>query len=228
MPDGVMLDLASGELLTNPLREHPDWTERQIAQYFEKLGKGDLWADHVLGTLRGATAAAVINGRPVPLPVERIRATGPIYRLPDIPCQLRVTTAEDATYEVHVLASRGDGGLDLKYRATDTTEDVRQHDHFIGKYAFARRPTLAEFEIKREGETYTFSEHDRAPSKMQVSERGLTISDSAERFTFVRDDKLNRYHMHVKIRKNPERPAALETPVPSPRPVWPVRRQPAG
>ena len=121
---GVLLDLASGELLQilHPESKRPYgvWPER---------GRGDLTYDnqfrggpggesaykHGLFCLRGAKARTLEKdgfGK-LKIVLQSEDVTG--YLLPRFPCRLLVTTAEGDSYEVQALAAT-ENGINLEYR----------------------------------------------------------------------------------------------------------------
>jgi|GEM_PF-2141054 len=109
----VVLDLASGEMLPGI---------RDLKRYRE-LGRGDLAYDDDLFCLRGARAALYKDGKVVPLLTEGQREGAIAYKLPSVPCRLRVTTAEGVVYDVHVL-SEADGGINIEYREIPATSEA--------------------------------------------------------------------------------------------------------
>jgi hypothetical protein len=110
---GVVLDLASGELL-------PAGQEQEQLTIFRKLGKGDLAYDGVLICLRGAKANLVVSdkrgdhlvGLETAGQIEDMTA----YKLElrTIPGRLLVTTAEGDAYNVTLLAADA-RGIKLEY-----------------------------------------------------------------------------------------------------------------
>jgi hypothetical protein len=111
----VVLDLASGEMLA------PDRKEGVAG--FARLGKGDLFfvrgpADWSLGCPRGAKAMRWDGGQLAPLE-EPMRPGMSAYKLPQVPCRLRVSTPEKKQYDLTILAITKDGGIDLEYRLAD-------------------------------------------------------------------------------------------------------------
>ena len=122
---GVILDLASGQMLGVP----DEVREAEATAYFDRLGQGDLWADRVLGTLRGGTVQLIVDGEPVATRAVRVGDLGDArdranprekaVAYPDlpIPCEVLITTAEGRQFEMRVLAKQDDGGIEVAYRA---------------------------------------------------------------------------------------------------------------
>lgn len=119
MPDadtkgvGVVLDLASGELLRAG-------TGQEQLTIFRKLGKGDLAYDGVLICLRGAKAKLIVSDmRGDHLTDLKIKGqiedmTAYELELRTIPGRFRVTTAKSESYELAIL-SADSNGLTLRY-----------------------------------------------------------------------------------------------------------------
>jgi prepilin-type processing-associated H-X9-DG protein len=106
---GVVLDLASGELL-------PAGAGKQQLTVFRELGKGDLAYDRVLICLRGGKARLLQEGRLANLEIFGQMEDSTAYKLPTTPCRLVVTTAEGNAYEVKVLSVEGDKtGVHIEY-----------------------------------------------------------------------------------------------------------------
>jgi len=110
----VVLDLSTGKMLpAGPGR-------RQLAGQFLALGKGDLAWDRVLICLRNAQAHIRKGSRFESLkPAHRVKdATA--YELREVPCSLRITTAEGAVFAVSVL-SADEKGCMLEYAPISKT-----------------------------------------------------------------------------------------------------------
>ncbi len=118
----VVLDLASGQKLRmDPAALNPDSPGPNIdVTVFTRQGRGDLMFDRVLGCLRGAKAMRWDGNRFVPLPVEEQVQDATVYKLPEVPCRLLVTTAERKRFDVTIVAVTKDGGIDLEYRPADS------------------------------------------------------------------------------------------------------------
>ena len=121
----MVLDLASGEMLKLPWKTEQEGDARD----FTRLGKGDLGFDSELFCLRGGEVALVEDdGSTEPLRVTGQKDDAKIYRLPNIPCQLIVTTAEKRQFVVKVLEKTAKGGLKLEYREKKEGEQERAAD----------------------------------------------------------------------------------------------------
>ncbi len=107
----VVLDLASGEMLMPP-PSHGDGA----MEHFTKLGKGDIGVDHGLFCLRGGKIQEMKDGAFRPREDDGRSGDATLYRLPALPCELLVTTAEKRQYVVMVLAETEGRGLELEYR----------------------------------------------------------------------------------------------------------------
>ncbi len=118
---GVVLDLASGQILSmGPAVLDPDAPRSNVdTTVFTRQGKGDLMFDRVLGCLRGAKAMWWDGKRFVPLAAKEQVQDVTAYSLPEVPCRLLITTAEQKHFDVAVLAVTKDGGIDLEYRPAD-------------------------------------------------------------------------------------------------------------
>jgi hypothetical protein len=110
----TVLDLASGEIFPFPEIDGPP-----DLMVFTRLGKGDLFFDRVLGCPRGATAMQWDGQRFVSFPPKEQIEDARAYELPALPCRLLITTAENKHFDVTVLATGDDGGIDLEYREAD-------------------------------------------------------------------------------------------------------------
>ena len=107
----VVLDLASGEMLMPP----PSHGAAAM-EHFTKLGKGDIGVDHGLFCLRGGKIEEVKDGAVRPSEVDGQMGDASLYLLPELPCELLVTTPEKRQFVVNVLQETSDGGLQLEYR----------------------------------------------------------------------------------------------------------------
>ena len=126
---GWVHDLATGETLgpsSDPMvMDFPDCN---------RLGKGDLacYSPDTFSCLRGAKAlvSEIISHKRVvrPLSLAPQRATGRLitypmnlitYQMPELPCFLLVTTAENKHFEVTLLSVSQDGGLNFEYKPAD-------------------------------------------------------------------------------------------------------------
>ena len=95
---GMMLDLASGELLEIPKAD----TEEEIWEAIEKFGKGDLVYD--------ASSLILVRGATTQSPTETI--TGPFKACrigQKLPVSLTITTKENADYAIKVHSADNDG-----------------------------------------------------------------------------------------------------------------------
>ncbi len=118
----VVLDLASGGMLKLPWKTEQEGDARD----FTRLGKGDLGFDSELFCLRGGEVETVKDdGSVEPLRVTGRKDDAKIYRLPNIPCQLIVTTAEKRHFVVKVLEKTAKGGLKLEYREKKEAEKAK-------------------------------------------------------------------------------------------------------
>lgn len=107
----VVLDLASGDML-NPPPSHG----AAAMDHFTKLGKGDIGVDHGLFCLRGGKIEEVKEGAVRPHEVDGQMGDASLYLLPELPCELLVTTAEKRQYLVRVLEETDEGGLRIEYQ----------------------------------------------------------------------------------------------------------------
>ena len=114
----VVLDLASGQTLVIDTDG-----EDQIGQ-FDRLGKGDLMYDRLLGCLRGAKARLWKGNDIVTLPEEDRQGTATAYKLPEVPCRLLITTAEKKQFDVTILSVTDSGGINLEYRPVEVEKAV--------------------------------------------------------------------------------------------------------
>lgn len=108
--DTKVLDLASGELITNPLEK----SEKEILEYFKRLGKGDIWWDQVIGTIRGGKIQLLEDNKVLKLTVLRQESDCESYQLPYMPCSVVITTAEGLKFEALILYEKG--GIKIKYK----------------------------------------------------------------------------------------------------------------
>jgi beta-lactamase regulating signal transducer with metallopeptidase domain/biopolymer transport protein ExbD len=126
----TMFDLSSGKFQKNSMQiDDPDSFSR-----FSKLGKGDLWWDQVLGTVRGVTVQQWDGKSATYLKPGRELNSTRNYPTIVIPTRLLVTTAEGNTFDVKLIAETADGGLEIEYRPTNvayaktTPPDVDRQD----------------------------------------------------------------------------------------------------
>jgi len=109
----TILDLASGQFIENLAPKNSDGSQ------FTKLGKGDLWFDQAIGTLRGGTiqawdetTATDIKSAPgTPDRSDGIR----VYQIA-IPSRLLVTTGDGKRFDVLALKTTDDGSLVIEYK----------------------------------------------------------------------------------------------------------------
>jgi poly(3-hydroxybutyrate) depolymerase len=109
----VILDLATGQMLSDP-RDDKGYKQ------FDNGGKGDLALDEGLTCLRGARAEKW-DGRQVgDLLIRTAGDSGMTfreYKLPDLPCRLLITTAENKRFDVTVFFYADDNdGAYLEYK----------------------------------------------------------------------------------------------------------------
>jgi hypothetical protein len=102
-----VLDLASGHALP-----FSDEAARDPG-VFTRMGKGDLLYEDDLYCLRGAKAQSLEGDA---FPRVKAEADTTLYKLPKVPCRLRITTAEKKQFDVTILAVTQDKGIDLEYR----------------------------------------------------------------------------------------------------------------
>jgi type II secretion system protein G len=125
----VVLDLASGEMLMPP----PSHGAAAM-EHFTKLGKGDIGVDHGLFCLRGGKIQEMKDGAIRPREDDGRSGDATLYRLPALPCELLVTTAEKRQFLVKVLEETDKGGLRIEYQEQskaqvepDVAESVPSH-----------------------------------------------------------------------------------------------------
>ncbi|MBN2182618.1 MAG: DUF4440 domain-containing protein, partial [Sedimentisphaerales bacterium] len=124
-PDvNVVLDLATGQMLSAKQMDRD-------GQYFEKLGKGDLVYEYAanrsgLMCLRGARMELLTERGLSPLKPDAERGNFVGYFVNNVPCQYRITTAENKKYDLKILSvHKGDnGGVNIEYRQVDGQDDA--------------------------------------------------------------------------------------------------------
>jgi beta-lactamase regulating signal transducer with metallopeptidase domain len=124
-PDvNVVLDFATGRMLSAKPME-------KDGQYFEKLGKGDLVYEYAgnrsgLLCLRGARMELLTERGLSSLKPDVERRNFVVYFVNDVPCQYRITTAEDKKYDLKILGvNKGDnGGVNIECRQADVRIEV--------------------------------------------------------------------------------------------------------
>jgi tRNA A-37 threonylcarbamoyl transferase component Bud32/biopolymer transport protein ExbD len=117
----VVLDLASGELLSVPKEVE---SQSGFARHFTKLGKGDLAWDGAIITLRGARLSEWLdNGWTLRNPESELDGGG-AYRI-TVPARLRVTTAEGGHFIIDVREKiEPEKGVRIEYQRTDQPEST--------------------------------------------------------------------------------------------------------
>jgi len=83
---------------------------------FTRMGKGDLLYEDDLYCLRGAKAQSLEGDA---FPRVKVEADTTLYKLPKVPCRLRITTAEKKQFDVTILAVTQDKGIDLESRPAE-------------------------------------------------------------------------------------------------------------
>jgi len=118
----TILDLSSGEFQKNLMREG----SAESFATFNRLGKGDLWYDSVLGTMRGATIQKWDGEKRTDVEPGDEQYGARNYPTLVPPVRLLVTTAEGNVFDVKLLGKTGDGGLEIAYRPTDASPKVEE------------------------------------------------------------------------------------------------------
>jgi hypothetical protein len=118
----VILDLATGQMLSDP-RDDKGYKQ------FDKGGKGDLTLDEGLICLRGARAErwdGKQSGDLLILTAGNGDRQSREYKLPELPCRLLITTAENRRFDVTVFFYADDNdGAYLEYKELRPTDAQR-------------------------------------------------------------------------------------------------------
>jgi beta-lactamase regulating signal transducer with metallopeptidase domain len=116
----TILDLHSGAFQKNLMGKG----DAASFEKFNKLGKGDLWYDRVLGTIRGASIQKWDGKKATDVKPGDVRFGAGVYPGVVPPARLLVTTFEGKKFDVKLLGTTSDSGLKIEYRPAQAAPAV--------------------------------------------------------------------------------------------------------